>query len=444
MLPWIREHIVDAWHSRKSSRAQRRSLILSSIRSGVPENRNNAMLMPSSSTLETFTIKIISLEGSVFETTVKPEFTIEKVKTTAMKHFYDQDESKTASSFRLVHANNFKVLDDDHKLTEEDCQNFDELLLSEIRPLEGKENLSKENLKGPTEDEILNATADLPIKNPSRPMPNSSCPVDFQQEIHKILITLVQASAKILMYSPDADKFYKNIRERLETRYKPPSDPKAVKYLMDMGFTENKVIKALRLRKMNTAEALEWLIEHEDDEDEEDLQLPVLDLDSIMAGPSTSDETGSSIEPNLINIVALTLESFRQYKKLEFKPSPKIVHSLQEMGFEEKKIIEALKVTGNNQSNACEWLLGERRRSLQDLDEGIKPEEPIYKAIMTNPHIQLSLTNPKFLHAYLSILETPSSTNLWINDPEVSPVLSQIFKTYHAEKHALDMGQFNS
>ena len=59
----------------------------------------------------------------------------------------------------------------------------------------------------------------------------------------------MQASAKILMYSPNADKFYNNIKERLEARYKPPNDPKTVKYLMDMGFTENKVIKALRLRK---------------------------------------------------------------------------------------------------------------------------------------------------------------------------------------------------
>lgn len=126
-------------------------------------------------------------------------------------------------------------------------------MLSEVRPLEGKENLSKDNLKGPTEEDIINATANLQMKNPSRPISNASCPVDvnsqFQQEINKILITLVQASAKILMYSPDAEKFYNNIKERLETRYKPPSDPKAVKYLMDMGFSENKVIKALRLRK---------------------------------------------------------------------------------------------------------------------------------------------------------------------------------------------------
>ena len=65
---------------------------------------------------------LFSLEGSVLEVTVKPDYTVEKVKSIAMKHFYEQDESKSASSFRLVHANNFKALVDDKKLTEEDCK----------------------------------------------------------------------------------------------------------------------------------------------------------------------------------------------------------------------------------------------------------------------------------------------------------------------------------
>jgi len=42
-------------------------------------------------------------------------------------------------------------------------------------------------------------------------------------------------------------------------------------------------------------------------------------------------------------------------------------------------------------------LLGERRRSLQDLDEGLESDGLIYKAIISNPHIQLSLTKPKML-----------------------------------------------
>jgi hypothetical protein len=41
--------------------------------------------------------------------------------------------------------------------------------------------------------------------------------------------------------------------------------------------------------------------------------------------------------------------------------------------------------------------------------------------------------------AFLSMLESPRSANMWFNDPDAAPVLSQIFKTYHAERHALQV-----
>ena len=52
------------------------------------------------------------------------------------------------------------------------------------------------------------------------------------------------------MYSPDAMQFYEIIKEKLEIQLKPPSDPKAVKYLVDMGFSERKALRALRLKKL--------------------------------------------------------------------------------------------------------------------------------------------------------------------------------------------------
>lgn len=51
------------------------------------------------------------------------------------------------------------------------------------------------------------------------------------------------------MFSPDAVNFYEILKEKLEAQLKPPNDPKAVKYLVDMGFTERKALKALHLRK---------------------------------------------------------------------------------------------------------------------------------------------------------------------------------------------------
>lgn len=45
----------------------------------------------------------------------------------------------------------------------------------------------------------------------------------------------------------------------------------------------------------------------------------------------------------------------------------------------------------------CEWLLGDRRPSLEDMDTGLDPKGPMYNAIMSNPAIRLSLSSPKML-----------------------------------------------
>lgn len=466
MFPWMRDQIAEAWHNRKSSRtAGRRSLALSSVSTSAPGN-DNAMLTPLPTSPQSFSVNVISLEGNVLGVTVKPDFTIERLKVIAMKNFYGQDTSKPSSHFRLVHSSKFKQLVDDSTMDDEEINAYDELMLVEIRPFPAKENLSEDALKGPSIETIAEVTSGLPIQNPARPAPSNDFPADFQNEIRKIFITLVQASAKILIHSPEAPKFYEIIKEKLQARCRPPTDPKAVKTLMEMGYSQKKVLKALCLRRSNMTDALEWLIEHQDDPDnegidnDENVDSPFVDSDGNMAGPSflagtkkkslkeacmelfkegnQSDEG----EKNLVNIVNLLLESFRHYRKMDFKPNQKLIQSLLEMGFQEKDIIGALKITGNDQANACEWLLGERRQSLQDMDEGLDPDGPIYKAIMTNPQIQLSLTNPKMLLAYLSMLETPASTNVWINDPEVSPVLSQILRTCHAEKHAIHMNRY--
>lgn len=177
---------------------------------------------------------------------------------------------------------------------------------------------------------------------------------------------------------------------------------------------------------MNHREALEWLIEHSSDtnspSDEE-----------LDAGPST----GPDKDPNksLVQAVEEMLAKFRRIKRKEFKPNAKALAMLQEMGFKVEEAEEALRITGNNQNAACEWLLGDRRPSLEDLDRGLDPDSAIFKAIMNNASVQLSLNNPRMLLAFLSMLDNPNSANLWLNDPEAAPALNTIFKIYHAEKH---------
>ncbi|KAL0108846.1 hypothetical protein PUN28_014159 [Cardiocondyla obscurior] len=462
MIPWMRDQILEAWHNRKSSRtANKQSLTLSSVSTGNPAG-SNTMLTPLPTSPENFFINVISIEGNVLGITIKPNhYTVENIKKIAVIHFYGQDTTKPASCYRLVHSTKFKQLADEDYIDDEDINECDELLLVEIRPFSVQETLSDEALKGPNLEAITRATSDLPsLQNVPKPVPSTECPADFQNEIRKILITLVQASAKILMYSTNAEKLFDVIKEKLEARYKPVNDPKVVKTLIEMGYPHKKVLKALCLRRSNMTEALEWLIEHQDDSDDEDDDFLSVDIitDPNIASSSSSmsikkkllknawfeleTEIQDKKEKNLVHIIELLLQSFRQYKKMDFKPNKKAMRSLVEMGFDEKNVIGALKITGNDQANACEWLLGERRRSLQDLDEGLESDSLIYKAIMDNPHIQLSLTKPKMLLAYLSMIETPASANVWINDPEISPVLSQISRTYHTEKHAIHMNRY--
>jgi len=69
------------------------------------------------------------------------------------------------------------------------------------------------------------------------------------------------------------------------------------------------------------------------------------------------------------------------------------------MGFEESDVLEALRITDNNQEAACEWLLGDRSHdnSTDALEDGIEPSSPLYQTIITNPVIQLGLSNPRCL-----------------------------------------------
>lgn len=80
-------------------------------------------------------------------------------------------------------------------------------------------------------------------------------------------------------------------------------------------------------------------------------------------------------------------------------PCPQALHSLVDMGFEETDVLEALRIADNNQESACDWLLGDRSQdsALDFLEDGVDPSSPLYQSIITNPVVQLGLSNPRCL-----------------------------------------------
>ena len=166
------------------------------------------------------------------------------------------------------------------------------------------------------------------------------------------------------------------------------------------------------------------------------------------------------------NIEAL-LEIIQIYCQREIPPPSDMIQLIIDMGFDETAAREALKITKNNQSAACEWLVGNRSKihMTQHVD-GLPDDSPILKALLGSPHVQLSLSSPKMfigefaagsaksirfkltdnpsLAAYLSILEDYSSMNMWLSDSETSGIIGHILRTYHEEKHILAINQFSS
>ncbi|GFR87010.1 ubiquitin-associated domain-containing protein 1, partial [Elysia marginata] len=250
--------------------------------------------------------------------------------------------------------------------------------------------------------------------------------LDFQSELRRILISLIEASQRILCLNPEAAKIFQQAEDLLNEApaRKMALSQASVKQLTDMGFPENRARKALLLNQQSVVSAMEWLLTNESDPDI-DKPLPGQDIDSegqahqdegdsksqstegaahkadvTSGGAGTNDSSpaegavgGVEEGPKFKNI----LETIRAFQKREFRPNPRALQKLLEMGFSEKEAIQALRISRNNQDAACDWLLSERNEGPEVVDRGLEPNSPVYKAILANPNVQLGLNSPRCL-----------------------------------------------
>ncbi|XP_017929773.1 LOW QUALITY PROTEIN: ubiquitin-associated domain-containing protein 1 [Manacus vitellinus] len=355
------------------------------------------------------------------------------------------EDPKTVTHHKLIHATSEKVLTDTKTVLEENIQDRDVLLLIKKRappPLPKMADVSaeekrKQEQKAPDKDAILKATANLPSRNADRTVAHHSMRdfpfLQFQTELRKILVSLIEVAQKLLALNPDAVELFKKANAMLDEDEEDRVDEIALRQLTEMGFPESRAVKALRLNHMSVTQAMEWLIEHADDPSV-DAPLPgqtpaeataeaAASSAEAAAGPS-SEEGGEEAKDELTEI-------FKKIRrKREFRPDPRAVIALMEMGFDEKEVVDALRVNNNQQNAACEWLLGDRKPSPEDLDKGIDTNSPLFQAILENPVVQLGLTNPKTLLAFEDMLENPLNSTQWMNDPETGPVMLQISRIF--------------
>ncbi|XP_025917905.1 ubiquitin-associated domain-containing protein 1 isoform X1 [Apteryx mantelli] len=387
-------------------------------------------------------LHVCTVEGAEWLEEVSEDTTVEKLKERCLKHCVpgSLEDPKTVTHHKLIHATSEKVLTDTKTVLEENIQDRDVLLLIKKRappPLPKMADVSaeekrKQEQKAPDKDAILKATANLPSRNVDRTVAHHNMR-DFQTELRKILVSLIEVAQKLLALNPDAVELFKKANAMLDEDEEDRVDEIALRQLTEMGFPESRAVKALRLNHMSVTQAMEWLIEHADDPTV-DAPLPGQTPSEAPAeaGASSAEVTaGPSSEAGGEEAKDELTEIFKKIRrKREFRPDPRAVIALMEMGFDEKEVVDALRVNNNQQNAACEWLLGDRKPSPEDLDKGIDTNSPLFQAILENPVVQLGLTNPKTLLAFEDMLENPLNSTQWMNDPETGPVMLQISRIF--------------
>ncbi|KAI5088232.1 ubiquitin-associated domain-containing protein 1 [Silurus meridionalis] len=382
-------------------------------------------------------IHICTMEGTEWLEEVSEDTTIEKLKEKCLKHCAhgSLEDPKTITHHKLIHAATERILNETKTVADENLKDKDCLLLIKKRapPVHPKmtdvsaEEKKKQESKAPDKDAILKATANLSTRHSDRNVTQHNIR-DFQTELRKILVSLIEVAQKLLALNPDAVELFKKANAMLDEDDEERVDENALQQLTEMGFPESRAVKALRLNHMSVTQAMEWLIEHVDDP-MVDMPLPgqeaqgaqgaagsaaaaagsaasasAATASAFVAAASASASVGPSpSNPGLQAAISSSSSSdeakqdelteiFKRIRrKREFRPDSRAVIALMEMGFDEKEVIDALRVNNNQQDAA---------------------------------------TLRFWSAAFEDMLENPLNSTQWMNDPETGPVMLQISRIF--------------
>lgn len=404
---------------------------------------------------------VLNSEGREYSLDVPTNMTVERVKKMAVCHFFSPreavgvslgeeraaiDGSKASTgirTYRLVLVREARPLAETNSVQLEQLIDSDELLLVEKRLPPPPQDVAAQEEEAPTKEDIDTATIHLTKRNDNRDPDAAHHTVDFQTEFRRILVTMIEASVRLISADPESDEVFNQILDKLERRHRPRVNLTYLRQLTEMGFPEAKATKALQVKR-TVMEATEWLLGQ--GSLEEGANDSIIGVNS--GGSAESRENiASDLLVSTNNIVndhsqdpaERVLNTFLQYRKKWFQPNPEALEKLMQMGFKKENVINALRVSGNKQNVACELLL--REEPVVTDDQGLKRDSPIISAILASPVIQLALPKPKTLLALMMLYESPNNANMWLSDPDTHPVVSQVLRIYHAEKHSLSQNR---
>lgn len=361
-------------------------------------------------------INVNDIYGHGTAVSFQPNSTIEKLKETVLKEL-SMDDEDNGIRHKLVLVNDKpRSLIDSCTARDERLENGDSVLIVKVisnkaPPISSRSN---QTFDPPPAAIIQQATENVPLQSSSPKSSsahsNDSSSTQVEQTLRKVLLALLELSYKFMHFEtggstgPNTDTEVANEAEtEIETNL--------IKNLVDMGFEEKLAKKALHMNNMDKTLAMEWLLNHSSDNQNDDT-------------PSASTSQGQSASSNQ--------QPFYKYRSRtrQFKPNPNHLENLLAMGFAKEESIQALRISGNNPNTACDWLLSDRTVQT-DVDQPLSSDSELYKALLANPTIHIGLHDPKVVEALEDMVENPWRRNNWAYESAVGNVILQILKLYN-------------
>lgn len=208
---------------------------------------------------------VVNLQVSYFDSGLQiKEKTIKKLEAS---HSPSLSFSDDIDCYKLVRSSTNRPFGDFETMLGSNVKNTEEFLMMKKRAGSAVDNLLRvHNSRGPTEKEILTKTKNLPLILSSNSttlnmsMDSAFFQGDLQHDLRKIISEIAKYSAYILGSLPFAEKLIKYYRQKILMSLYNHQD--IVKLLMDMGFSRDNVLRALKLHANNYALALDWLVEN--------------------------------------------------------------------------------------------------------------------------------------------------------------------------------------
>lgn len=207
---------------------------------------------------------VVNLQVSYFDSGLQLKEKV--IKKLEASHSPSMTFSDDIHNYKLVRSSTKKPFRNYDSILGSNVKNMEEFLMIPKREDGAIDNLLKvRNTRGPTDKEILSKTRHLPLIRSSCSNVNMTTDAaffqgDLQHDLRKILSEIAKYSAYILGSLPFAEKLIKYYRQKIIMSLYNHQD--IVKLLMDMGFSRDNVMRALKLQGNNYALALDWLVEN--------------------------------------------------------------------------------------------------------------------------------------------------------------------------------------